>query len=185
MNRKKTISIILKHLLRAFIALAISSALIFIISRQISKIGNSLMENKKLSFIFEKRNETIKKLRQDFEMIGGNAQKMQNALPPADNILEFVGALESLSAQNSLAQSLKFDTPVDFSSVQDGNLKISTVDYNINLNGNIFILLNYLRSFEKLPYFTGISFFNLSGSNWENNSSISMKARLYVKTPQE
>ncbi len=181
MNKRKVILIILKRFIGAAAAVAASLILIFILSRQIDKIGNSLTEKKNLSFVLERKTEITEKLRRDFNIIGDSGQKIQSALPPDDNILEFVGALESLASQSGLSQSFKFGNPADFPIIKSG-LKISVIDYNISLNGNIFSLINYLKSFEKLPYFSGISSVSLSGSGWENNSAINIKAKIYVKS---
>ncbi|MEK7149896.1 MAG: hypothetical protein AAB757_02920 [Patescibacteria group bacterium] len=181
-NKKQIIVIVSKHLVKAALAAVIASVIIFIISGQISKIGNSLSEKRKLSLILQKRSETTEKIRENFKIIGDNEQKIKNSLPRTDNILDFIAALESLASKNAVQQSYRFGVPTVF--INQNNLNVASIDYNLNLTGNIVILINYLKDFENLPYFTGISSISVSSPpdrGWEANSSISIQAKLYAR----
>jgi hypothetical protein len=173
-TKKQLLMMILKNLLKASLAAAFAIAVIVFTGGQIGKISNSLVEQRTATFILEKRNETISRLAEDFKKIGGTDEKIKNAFPPVDNILDFVAALENLSVQNSIQETHSFGTP---SETRD------SIDYGINMSANIFSLINYLKSFEKLPYFTGVSGISLSaqGNGWEGNSLVSLKARVYTR----
>jgi len=170
-NKKQLILTIFKISLKAVIATVIAIIIIVFSSQQISKISNSLKEQRTAAFILEKKTETISQLREDFNLVDEADRKISDAFPPADNILGFVTSLENLASQNGLQQTISFGTPAD-----------SSIDYNLTLNANIFTLINYLKNFEKLPYFTGISSINLNApSGWEGNSTISIRAKVYTK----
>lgn len=174
---------IFKNLLRAGIAVAIAAIIVFIASQQISKISNSIQQKKTLSYILEKRTETISALKNDFEAVGEADKRIETALPATDNILDFVATLESLAAETSVQQSLKFGNPVP-AGLGSGNLNISTIDYNLTLTGNVLILINYLKKFETLPYFSGISSISIASrtdKGWEGDSTIGITAKLYTK----
>lgn len=179
-KEKELILIISRNLLKSAITAIIAVFVVLFLSGQISKISESIVKNKRTAFILEKRNETISNLRNDLKLIGDNERKIEDAMPPVDNILDFVAALENLASQNSLQQSLKFGTP---SQVVAG--QISSIDYYITLNnGNTATLLNYLKRFERLPYVTGISTINLqalTARGWEDNSSVSIQGKIYVR----
>ena len=148
--------------------------LIIFFSQQIVKISNSLFEQRATAFILERRNDAIGQLREDFKAIGESDNKIKNAFPPADNILDFISAMETLANSHSIPQSLRF-----------GALAGDYIDYNIQLNANISIFINYLKSFEKLSYFTSISGISLSSSgDLMGDSAISLGARIYT-TPIE
>jgi len=177
-KEKKLFLIIGWNLLRATLSVLIAIFIVFFSIKKISKISESIMENKRTSFILEKRNEVISDLRKNFQLIGDKDKKIEEAIIPTDNILDFVAILESLASQNSLQQSLKFGTPVLVVN------NVSSIDYYLTLNGNIITLMNYLKGFEKLPYITGISLINfqaLTDKGWENNSSVSIQGKLYVR----
>lgn len=172
-NRKQLIIKILKNLLKAGVAVLVAVIVIFFSGRQISKISQTVSEQRISAFILEKRSETIFQLRDGFKVIGNADKKIEESLPLAENILGFVAGLENLASQNSVQQILSFSVPAD-----------KVIDYNINLSANISVLINYLKNFEKLPYFTGISSINLSASSvggWEENSAVSLKAKVFIR----
>jgi len=97
---------------------------------------------------------------------------MERRESPADNILSFMGALENLAQKQSLSQNLSFSDP---------NGK--AIDYTVTLNGNLITLINYMKDFENLPYFSSIYSLEIRSGQfgWLDNSSIAMKARLNVR----
>lgn len=167
------------------VAIVLAIIIIFFFSNRISKVSNSLAEKKKISFILEKRNSNLEKIKEGFSALEESAFDGKNiieeALPPINNILGFTSALKDLASQNSLQQSLKFSSPIPLQEV--GKINIYSIDYAITLNGGISSLINYLKSFEKMPYFSGISEITLNAppTGWESNSSILMKAKLYAQ----
>lgn len=170
-SRKQLIIKILKLAARAVIAVIVAAIVVIFFSQRISKISASLAEQRASAFILEKRSETNAQLKEDFKIVGEADKKINDAFPPADNILGFVAALETLALRNSLQQSLGFGAPAD-----------SSIDYSITLSGNIFIFINYLKDFEKFPFFTAISSVDLNApGGWEGNSTISMRAKVYTK----
>ena len=171
-NKKQLIFSILRILAKAGIAVVVAAVVVGFSSRQISKISDSLAEQRAAVFTLERRNETVSQIREDFKIIGNADAKIEAAFPSRDNIIEFVTALERTASQNAVQQSLSFGVPVN-----------NSIDYGINLTANINTLINYLKTFEKLSYFTAVSSVNLSASSagWESNSSISMRAKVYAK----
>jgi len=172
-NKKQLIIKILKNLLKAGVAVAVAAVVVFFAGKQISEISQTIREQRISAFVLEKRNETIFQLREGFKVIGDANTKIEESLPLAENILGFVVSLENLANQNSVQQILNFSAPIG-----------KSIDYNINLNANISSLINYLKNFEKLPYFTGISSFNLSAPSvggWEGDSAIFLKAKVFIR----
>ncbi len=169
-----------RNLIRGFIMMAITIVLVFFSSGQISGISKSIIENKKASLILQKRSEIVSALRSDFKLVGDKEDEIEDAMLPEDDIMEFVAVLESLANQNSLQQSLRFGTPVPVPNMAG----FASIDFSLSINGNIFTFLNYIKGFEKLPYAAGISaigFQALTDKGWENNSSISIQGKLYVR----
>lgn len=179
MKEEKKLFLTLGNILgKSILAIVLASIIVSFLMKEISKISNSIMENKKASFILEKRSEIIQNLKKDFQLVGDKDKDVEEALIPVDNILNFVAATESLANQYSLQSSIKFETPT----LVSGN--IYSINYSLILNGNIFTLINYIKSFEKLPYFSGIVSINyqsLTERGWEDNSSINIKGKIYVK----
>lgn len=182
-NKKQLLTAILKYTLKTGGIVTVAVILVIFVSKQITKIANSLQEKMVLSSVLERRNETSLKLREDFKKVGEKDKKIEAALPSADNILEFVGILESLAKGHSLNQTVKFNSPVPLAAAVN-DLKLSSIDYNIVLDGNISTLVDYVKDFEKLPYFSGISSITVNATppeGWGGKSSIFIQAKLYVK----
>jgi hypothetical protein len=157
--------------------LAVLFAIFIVIfsSKQIQKISVSLAEQRLASFILEKKSETISQLTKDFKLIGDAEDRIKNAFPPVDNILDFVSAMENLLIQNSIQGTASFNSPPESGEY---------IDYNISLNAGVGFLINYLKGFEKLPFFTGITSINLNaqGGGWDGNSAVSIRSRVYTRT---
>lgn len=182
-NRKQLTLVIAQKLMKAVVAAFIAILIVVFISSQIVKIGDTIQKKRTLSYILEKKSETIDNLRQSFNKIGDGDKRVKDALPTADNILDFVAALESLAASTSLQQSTHFGTPVP-TAITSGNISVSSIDYGTTLNGNISTLINYLKGHEKLPYFSGISSITLntaSDKGWEGDSSVTIQAKIYTR----
>lgn len=191
MFTKKQLQLIIplaKRFLKALIAVIIAISAIWFLSGQISKAGNVILEKKKLSLILSKRNEITLKLTEDFQVVGSNDKKIADALPPADSILEFISTLDGIAQRNGFNQTLRFGTPVLFSS-DAGKILLSTIDYSITMDGAaVTNFTKYLEEFERMPYFSGISnviFNSPGGRGWDDNSTILMQAKLYTKWIQD
>lgn len=172
--------IILKAAAKAGAAIIVGAIIVSFFSGEIQKISKSLAEKRQLSFALEKRSEIIAALQKDISTVNFGNQTMENAFPQIDNTLIFISALEKITAENSLRQSLRFGIPAP-SSFQS-RLNLYEMDYNIDISGGMDSFVKYLKSFETLPYFSGISEISVgSPAGWNNDSTISMRAKLYVK----
>ena len=184
-NRKQVLRILARQAAIAFLAIILAAALAFFIGKEIVKISDSLSQKERLSKILALRIENIQQLKNSLALLGDNDQKIKNVYPPADNILDFVSALESLAKQNSLRQNLRFG---DFMPMEEtGGIAIAKTDYNINLNGTIITLKNYLQQMEKIPFVAKIGATNLLAAppnGWNGDSTITINGSLYAQQNQ-
>jgi len=179
-SKKTSTRIIIKNLLRAVAAVCGTLLLAYFTSSQITTTGNSIAEKKAASLFLQKRSRILADLRLELSEVGANDIKLARALPPDDNISEFLSTLKSLADQNSLQSSPRVDPPISL--FEKGTISVSGIAYTITLNGTVVTLERYLEGFEALPYFTGISNMSISSpSGWEGNSSISVGATLYAR----
>lgn len=181
-TKKQLILVVLKNL--AILSVTVSLTLFAVIysSKQIGKISAGVSDKKRVSYILEKRSETYTNLRRDFAILDGADRLIESALVPSDDISGFIGAIETLGVQNGVAQSYQFGLP-NLSGVF-GNTEIASVDYSLRVQTNIYGLIAYLKNFESMPYFSGITNINVSASTprgLDNTSDISMSAKLYAR----
>ncbi|HCI05707.1 MAG: hypothetical protein UX26_C0002G0020 [Parcubacteria group bacterium GW2011_GWC1_45_9] len=175
---------IFKSLIFALAVGSLGFTLVGFISGDIEKKTNSFAEKEKLAHLLATRNETAEELKSGLALIGGNEERMKNAYPPADNILDFVGAVESLASQANLYQTIRFNEPVPAPEILESPFPVFRTDFNIALTGTVVTLISYLEQFEKLPYLAKISSINVSASpvrGWEDASTFSIVGTLYVK----
>lgn len=168
------------HSAKALAAVLFASGAISFFAWQIDHISASLSEKKKLSFILEKRTETIALLKKNFAQMENPEERILSAFVPSDNILPFVSTLESIASESGLVQQLRFGNPTSFS---EGIIPISKIDFSANASGNINTLINYVTRIEALDYFVGITSISVTApaEGWEQNSTASLGEVLYVR----
>jgi hypothetical protein len=60
---------------------------------------------------------------------------------------------------------------------------VHSVSFTVRLSANVFVLRNYIRDFEALPYFASLHSIDMNAQlgDWKNNSTITMQGVLYTK----
>ncbi|OGE85882.1 MAG: hypothetical protein A3J48_00910 [Candidatus Doudnabacteria bacterium RIFCSPHIGHO2_02_FULL_46_11] len=180
---KEITKVIAGYLFKAVLAVILAVVLCLILAKQIEKISASLTEGKKLLILLEQRTEITANLGKDLAIIGQADEKVDQALLPVDEIVKFVGSLESLATENSMTQVLKFGTPQASVQGLEGKPLMAT-DYEANLTGNALTLAGYLKKFEYISYFTGINSLQITAPaefGWLGNSSIVVRGKVYTK----
>ena len=185
-NKRQLLIDIAKDLAIMITVIVIASFVVASFSKHIIMIGNALIEKKKLSLVLEKRGELLAGLKHDFAIVGEGDQHIKEAFPPSDDILSFITILDNLASQTAIEQTYSFGVPIPAPGVGNA-IPLLTLDYSITAKGNINTFIGYLKGFEKLPYFSGISSVMISGSGdrgWEDNIQATMQARVYT-TPSK
>jgi Tfp pilus assembly protein PilO len=184
-TRKQVLTILARQAGIAVLAIILAVSINFFTGKAIDKISDSLSQKERLSKTLTLRIENIQQLKNSLALLGDNDQKIQEVYPPADNILAFVSALDSIAKQNSLQQNLRFG---NFTPTTDaGGISVVKTDYTINLNGTINTLSAYLEQMEKLPFAATIGSVNLLAAppnGWNGNSSITINGTLYARQTQ-
>jgi hypothetical protein len=198
-NRKHLISELTVQFLKALMIILMCGGVIYFVSQKVTIIGKTLEEKRTGAVLSENKSRSIQKLKQDFETIGDGDELISNALIKTDDISsEFMNALDNLAAENNAKQTIKFSSPTklnvktdkaasknkDASSapVTPNNSNIYSISYTIGLTANVYDLIAYMEAFEKLPYFTEMTGVIInSTNNWDNDSTISIQAKLYAK----
>lgn len=184
-TKRNLLILVGKNLVIALVSIALTSVVAAILVAQISKMSDVVVQNRRLATALEKRTELFAALKRDTEIVGQGDKMIEQAFPPADNILEFVAALESIATKNSITQQFHFNSPEP--APQNGPFPLATIAYQNDLSTNIFVFLNYLKDLERLPYFTKIESISLQSSDplgWRSASNVSIRARITTKASQ-
>ena len=174
-----------KHAIIAIIAISIASISVLLLSNEITRVSDTVVKNRQLVGKLEKRTELFSVISRDVALVGTNEDILERAFIPADNILEFVSALENLAAQNKVTQSYRFSTPVSTSMTTP--FPIASIDYQNSMSLTLPSFIKYLKDFEKLPYYTKINSINFSAQStlgWNSAGSASWSATIYTKASQ-
>jgi hypothetical protein len=183
LNKKQLFVTLMKHAGSALVAVLALGSLSVFIMHDITRISNSLTEEKRLTLLLEKREAITHTLASNLIVVGENEGRIRSALLPVDNILQFVGSLEGVASETSVTQQVHFGTPVPYETPEDPSLHAARVDYTASLRGNIVTFTNYLKAVEQLPYFAGVSAFNFNSppeQGWKADSDINIRAKIYV-----
>jgi len=158
---------------------------IIFLSKEMSRMSDSVALNHKLEAELKNRTELLNVLGHDTQIVGTNDTLIENAFVPSDNIINFVNTLDNLAQTQSIPQTYHFGTPSP--ATISASFPISSIEYTNNLTTNVQSLLAYLKKFNELPYFTkinGITIASQDKSGWMGPSTITLQATLYTKSTQ-
>jgi|GEM_PF-6223670 len=175
-GRKQFIAALLGNIAKAVVPVIVAFVLVWYMGGRITAMSNAMYNSRSLAAFFEKRGEIIDGLRGTFARIGDGDTKLAKALPEVDNILEFISAFDAVAAKNGITHSVTYSDPV-----VSGHGH--SVGFSVRLSANVFVLRNYIRDFESLPYFASFSSADMNAQlgDWKNNSTIMMQGVLYTK----
>jgi hypothetical protein len=184
-TRQQVIMIISRRAIIAGAVIIIAALSCFFIGQEIIKISDALQQKEKLTQLLALRIDNIQKLKNSLVILGSGDVKIEAVYPSTDNILNFVGALESLAQQNTLKQTLNFSNFAPVTSIN--GVAIEKTDYTINLTGTVTNLKSYLIQLENISFVTKIGAVNLLAAppfGWDGDSSITINGSLYASQAQ-
>ena len=94
---KNLIVLIGKQALITAMAVVSSLILVLILTHQISNVSNAVVKERQLSDRLSKRTELLSAVSRDIAMVGTNDALFERPFISADNILEYILALENLA----------------------------------------------------------------------------------------
>lgn len=182
---KNFFSLFGKHLLIALVVSTFAAAVVFFLSDQITKISTRTIKDRHLATMLSERTELLSNLKHQTDIIGSNDEIIKNAFIPSSNILEFVAVLKDLAVKNGITQAFHFSSPAPSSLGTPFPLATITYQNTISLT-NVTSFINYLKEFEKLPYFTKIDSLSITSQkgDWRTESTISFSATVAAQIAQ-
>jgi hypothetical protein len=182
-TQRNLINYILKSAAVTVSMLVVAGVAVTVLSSKISTIGTSIQQQKILSAKLETQSEYYTNLKSQNAMLVATTPRIQAALLPTNNVLEFVGAVESTAARHSITHTMRFDTPVILNqTLGEPAVSIAQIDFNIGLQSNMHTLVEFIKGFEKLPYFArfnSITFTAQGQKGWKDTSQVSIKGTAF------
>ncbi|HAT68626.1 MAG: hypothetical protein A2481_02225 [Candidatus Yonathbacteria bacterium RIFOXYC2_FULL_47_9] len=182
---KNLLMLVGRHAIIAILAIGASVLVAVLLSQEITRLSDDVLKNRQLASALEERTELFAAVKRDTELVGTNDLLIEQAFISSNNILGFVAVLESLVLKNGITQAFHFDTPAP--SPISAPFPLATVTYSNSLSGNLVAFSNYLKDFERLPYFTKIESLSISSSGkpgWRNAGTMSFRASIQTNATQ-
>jgi len=175
---KNLLMLVGRHAIIAILAIGASVLVAVLLSQEITRLSDDVLKNRQLA-------SALAAVKRDTELVGTNDLLIEQAFISSNNILGFVAVLESLVLKNGITQAFHFDTPAP--SPISAPFPLATVTYSNSLSGNLVAFSNYLKDFERLPYFTKIESLSISSSGkpgWRNAGTMSFRASIQTNATQ-
>ncbi|AKM82348.1 TPA: hypothetical protein DD449_04615 [Candidatus Berkelbacteria bacterium] len=151
----------------------ITIAAIFFLVKEINKKTLAIQTKQNLIYSTnQKANASAELMRQWLE-IAPNMEKINNSLPAASNLLDYMGELEKIASEVGVSQNVKIQS-VPTNGVVVGSVvpKGASVEYTIELKGDFNQFDDYLSRLENAPFYTQITAVNYIGPDSTSKTSI-------------
>lgn len=182
---KNLFTLVGKQILIALAVLVFSVGAVLFLSSQITKVSAEAVKARRISAQLSERTSLLSNLKHETDLIGSNDAIIKHAFIPTNNILDFVGIFENLAFKNGLTQAYNFSLPTP--SGMASSLPLATISYQDTISSsNVSAFINYLKEFNRLPYFTKIDSLNISagGADWRTAGTMSFSASVIAQIVQ-
>jgi len=179
-QRSHLIRVLASSILKVLSAVGVAGVIVWFSSARINAITASIIQQRKIAAISSHRAEATAKLRTDFKTVENTSSALQGALISPEDSLLYLAYLESIAAQSTMTQKVRFGSPVP---VPGMKMPISTLDYTIELSGTHQTLQKYLSLLETGRYYSSVNSLSLNSSTdsgWDGVSNIVLSGKLYV-----
>lgn len=164
---RRTVLLVILFLLIAFGG-------IFFVVKKTRVITQDLQNKQNLIYLTNRQIQLATEILRQWKEIEPNVDKINNALPPSNDLLGYLGELEKIATATGVSQNIKLQT----STSSPGKItkgKGESVDHTIEIKGSLDQIINYLALLEKAPYFTEVTNYNIT----DGAATLGMKVYTY------
>ena len=155
-----------------FIAIQLVS--LFILAELIVEKTNLLIgETHKLK-AFEQRDISIDNLQKDYQVIKGDLEIIDLALPDKKGMISFINQLEKEASSSGISSKISFSSQ----SVKTEPKGLKNISFTLNLKGTYFKIVEFIKAIEKMPRMVQVEKIAIQSPNGietENNVILTMK----------
>ncbi len=146
-------------------------------ARQIVLASKTLQEKRSLLYVWEKRDETLTSLKEDFKKIEEDLPQVKKALPKEEEIIDFIAALENVALSAGIEQTIHFEPKT-----KDKAGAYPIIVCKVDLGGNLDSTIRYLSEVEGLVYFVKFNNLDMIGEeNIQKSSEAKLLSEIYIK----
>lgn len=184
LNKQSFTLLIYRELRVIVLVIAIAFFVIYQIRGQITDVNDNIYTANELSTLREFYKDTYENMYKQLGNITDAKRIITSALPPTEDLREFLGVLNTFGAKHSVdIQTNIGETKLDSITYED--IPLRTVGITINLRGSIKNVRDYIADIEKLSYFfTIISIDERSSDATATQRSTTVQGKLWTKPEQ-
>lgn len=174
--KNKVFGLIIKTLI---IIILITIAILYLIS-SINKQSQSILDKKIQSITQQRQQETRLSLLSDLKKIEQYLEKVNQALPSAEEIaINLSSVFDNMALKNNIQLSFRIDPPQLFTLPSAKH--ISIINFNMNLSGTLDSFNKFLEDMENLPYFAVINRLDINGNDFNSDAKVDISGIFYAK----
>ncbi len=148
-----------------------------------------ITKQRTLKYELEAKNEIASKLVSDYRSVQFAQPLIEHAFLPENNVLEFVSTIDSIASKRSLVHSVHFGTPAPAGkNLGDDTTALTHIPFTITVQSNVYILNEFLKELEKLPYFIDVTSVNIAGqgaTGWKDMANVTIQGTLFTRGEQK
>jgi len=123
-------------------------------------------------------------LKKDWGNIEPYLGEISNALPEPTDLLNYQTALEKLSSETGVQISINFPSTATTTKSTNNKQNYSVVDHQVQVKGDLNQLSEFITGLENLPYYVGLSRFNIAAQSGESTgTTTTLHLKLYTSLP--
>lgn len=119
----------------------------------------------------------IKDLRADYEKVIGKTDKIFNAIPSQDDVVNFINELETIAKRREVRQGIKVSSSIE-DDVEDS---LKTVEISLSLETSYANYINFMTDVYYLKYYHRITNIEFRRKVSSSDISVVVTLNLYVK----
>lgn len=186
-ERKQVIKYLLIMTAKALFAATIAVVVCYYVGNKIATISKNIYVQKKLIFLLKQKQNNQQALRKSYGELETMMPKLQTALPQDDTVDEFLSNIDTISKEQGLTTTLKFNPPTP-SPDSEQSFPINLLTYTIVTSGNITTITNFIKALEAMPFANTINSMAMNSpatsQGWNENSSVTIQGQLYTRATQ-
>lgn len=153
----KTFRLRILRELAIILAVILSTYIIDIQLRsRIEQIDNTIISQNSIYGLEQYHKETFDLLNQHLRNIHEIRDEINRALPPTEDIREFLKILDTYAQKHGVAMNLSVGTAV-VSPIRQDDVSLQTIAIDISVGGEVNAIRAYIGELEHLPYFFTIN----------------------------
>ena len=161
-----------------FIAFAVFIAAqllsLFILAKLIVEKTNLLISETHRLKAFEQRDVSIDNLQKDYQIIEGDLEIIDLALPDKKEMINVINQLEKEASSSGVSAKISFSSQ----SLKTEPEGLKSISFTLNLKGTYFEIVELIKRIEKMPRMTQVEEITIQSPNGietENNVILTMK----------